>query len=108
MIEDYRIKFNTFRMSGTGTYTINRRGRSVEVQKGCSFCNTENHGEIEEKEWDRLVLLEVEKENKINLLNQIIKYCRINCLWLKEHQLQHYALSCLANHAYEYWEDFKI
>ena len=42
-----------------------------------------------------------------DLYEKIKQHCRMQCIWLKtEKQIEEHALSCMASHAYEYWEDF--
>jgi hypothetical protein len=61
-------------------------------------------GAYKEEDWDKLMLAAVEKDGLGDLLEGIKAHVRTNCLWLKESDIEHHALSCLSSRAYEAWE----
>lgn len=60
----------------------------------------------ETKKWDELMLAAVEEDGLKDLLEGIKEHVRTHCLWLKEKEIEHYALSCLSNKSYEAWSNF--
>ena len=63
-------------------------------------------GNYPEKKWNELMLAAVEEDGLKDLLEGIKEHVRANCLWLKEKEIEHYALRCLSSKAYEAWSDF--
>ena len=75
---------------------------------GKEFVRTVAAGVLELDEWRRLMEDAVEREGAGELLNRIVEYCRIHCVWLRrEKELRGYALECLSSEAYRAWGDFK-
>jgi hypothetical protein len=57
-------------------------------------------------ECQEAMLEAVEEDGLGDLLEGIKAHVRANCLWLKESDIEHYALCCLSSRAYEAWESF--
>lgn len=66
-------------------------------------------GRFLQEEWVKIAKTAVLKNGLTDLYEEVFKYCQTHCAWLKtEEQITEHALSCMATHAYEYWDDFKI
>lgn len=106
-VEDYQIEIrHGYAMSTGETITI-RFGNRRKVTKYQETYQTPA-GEFKPDEWHELVLAEVKADGKSALLEQVTKHCETVCAWLHtDDERQRYALECLANHAYEHWDDFK-
>lgn len=63
-------------------------------------------GAYKEEVWDKLMIDAVAKDGLTDLFNGIKEHVKANCLWLKENEVEHYALSCLSSGAYKAWENF--
>ena len=108
MVEDYKIKQNIFIVVETGEYIVSRNGRRVKDRIGVKYYDTYKFGRLTHDKWIQLVLIEVERDGKRDLLEWIKNHCSKHCVWLKtEADIEHYALRCLVEHAYEAWSDYK-
>ena len=108
MVEDYKIKQNIFIVKETGEYIVSRNGRRVKNRIGVEYYDTYKFGRLTHDKWIQLVLIEVDRDGKRDLLEWIKNHCSKHCVWLKtEADIEHYALRCLVSHAYEAWSDYK-
>lgn len=108
MVEDYKIKQNIFLMKETGGYIVSKNGRRVKNRIGVEYYDTYKYGRLTHKEWSQRVLIETDRDGKKGLLEWIKNHCRKHCVWLKtEADIEHHALRCLVEHAYEAWSDYK-
>ena len=108
MVEDYKIKQNIFIVVETGEYIVSRNGRRVKNRIGVEYYDTYKFGRLTHDKWIQLVLIEVDRDGKRDLLEWIKNHCSKHCVWLKtEADIEHYALRCLVSHAYEAWSDYK-
>ena len=108
MTEDYRINLRVGRAVPTGSYTLTNRGNKKAI-----LAYAENYktpaGVLSPQEWKEKAMAAVVAEDKTELLESIIQYCKIHCAWLrtKEDLLEH-ALDCLCSKTYEHWPDFEV
>lgn len=64
-------------------------------------------GKFLPEEWLETAKRVVEYNGLTALYEKIKQHCQTQCVWLKtEKQIEEYALSCMANHAYNCWKDF--
>ena len=64
-------------------------------------------GKFLPEEWIETAKRVVEYNGLTALYEKIKQHCQTQCVWLKtEKQIEEYALSCMANHAYKCWKDF--
>jgi len=65
-------------------------------------------GEIEPTEWIRIALQIVKCIGEEKLLEEIEKYAKENCVWLKnDTDIQEHSIDCLLSGAYMYWKEFR-
>jgi len=80
----------------------------VKNRIGVEYYDTYKFGRLTHDKWIQLVLIEVDRDGKRDLLEWIKNHCSKHCVWLKtEADIEHYALRCLVSHAYEAWSDYK-
>lgn len=105
-VEDYAINTRIGRAEPTGTYEITRRGTRRAVLKYVSRYET-NAGTFLPEEWKEKALEAIKEAGELDLLENIKDHCREQCAWLKkEKDVEEYAVQCLCNRAYQYWDDF--
>jgi len=64
-------------------------------------------GKFLPEEWLETAKRVVEYNGLTALYEKIKQHYQTQCVWLKtEKQIEEYALSCMANHAYKCWKDF--
>lgn len=64
-------------------------------------------GKFLPEEWLETAKRVVEYNGLTALYEKIKQHCQTQCVWIKtEKQIEEYALSCMANHAYKCWKDF--
>lgn len=106
-IEDYKIQTREGRAVSTGSYEITRFGNRRPVTHFRELLHT-TKGTFLIDEWEQLALAAVMEDGKEELLHKIEDHCRVHCAWLhEEREVRLHALTCMASHAYEYWNDFK-
>ncbi len=100
-----------YKQTGPNYYIQPKKKYSAETKKW--YVEGEGYTEIRtpsgnypSKKWDELMLAAVEEDGLKDLLEGIKEHVRTHCLWLKEKEIEHYALSCLSNKSYEAWSNF--
>lgn len=107
MVEDYRIFFREGRSEPTGEYEITKRGTQRRKYRYVSRMKTPV-GVLLPEVWKQRAMAEIEAAGEMDLLERIKEYCRERCGWLrKEAEVEEYAIECLCERAYRYWEDFE-
>ncbi len=104
MIEKYRTtgarKFET--------RVIGKDFRGHKITEAFEYFNTAEAGPMKLEAWYEAVKAAAVEDGLSELLERIKKHCRKNCAWLRtEQQIEEYALECLSNEAYKYWDDLK-
>lgn len=65
-------------------------------------------GKFYQSEWLEMALQVIECIHENDLLDEIKKHVKENCVWLKtDKDIQEYSADCLLSGAYMYWEKFK-
>ena len=106
-ISEYAIKCRIGRGEETGEIYQTRFGNT---KRKCIFKELYETGigEIEPTEWLYIALQIVKCIGEEKLLDEIEKYVKENCVWLKtDKDIQEYSADCLLSEAYMYWEKFK-
>lgn len=102
MIEQYKTK-------GTRHFfcrTIGKDRNGRKITESAEYFDTEL-GRMEIGKWYAAVKEAAEADGLTDLLEAIKEHCRQHCAWLKkETDVEHYALECLVEGAYNYWPDF--
>lgn len=75
MVEDYKIKQNIFIVVETGEYIVSRNGRRVKNRIGVEYYDTYKFGRLTHDKWIQLVLIEVDRDGKRDLLEWIKNHC---------------------------------
>lgn len=104
MIEQYKI-------TGPQVYVAAKKKYSQETKKwyeeGKSYMAIKTpSGTYPSEKWDELMLAAVQADGLTDLLQGIKEHVKTHCLWLKEKEIEHYALECLSHKSYEAWSDF--
>lgn len=108
MVEDFCIHHRLGRAEPTGAYVITRLKTRRVVTKFRERYRTPM-GDLAPEEWLSLIEREVVSDGKEELLRQIENHVRNNFAWLKsDGDIHKHALCCLASHAYEHWDDFRL
>ena len=80
-----------------GTYSRQTIGENyIETKKGL----------IHEDKWTELAFQAVKENGDLSLLEAVEGYVKKHCLWLREGEIQQYALECVLRESYMSWNDF--
>ncbi|MDO4267438.1 MAG: hypothetical protein Q4C73_03110 [Eubacteriales bacterium] len=104
----YAIRLQLGRSVGTGTYEITRIGTRREINRYAVTYQTAAAGDLDPEEWRKGISAAIVECGETELLERIVEDCRRRCSWFKtDEELIEYAMSCLANRAYKYWDGFQ-
>ena len=96
-----------YKCVGTGKFFKTSNGRTKEETVGKDIVHTAGAGVIDLEEWYLLMEDAVKNEDKSELLDRIVEYCK-SLAWLHTNKaVRQYALQCLSSEAYMAWKDFK-
>lgn len=88
--------------------TYNRETYKFEHGKGKDYIHTVGGKEYEPSKWMELVEKYIADNDLSDLLEQIMAYVKVNCLWVKHKDLKQYAADCLLHESYKSWNDFVL
>ena len=105
-LKQYAVHHRLGRGAPTGAPYTDRNGRLKYKTEFKEYYETDA-GTFEPDEWKRLVSQAVAEEGKMELLGQIMEYCKKHLAWLhKETEVEDHALECLCSGAYMCWKNF--
>lgn len=78
----------------------------ADKKKHIEYVHTHDGRDIPVDEWEDICLEMIAQADLSDLLREIEERCQRECLWVKQSELQRYAIGCLLNESYRKWEGF--